>query len=113
MVWFAIFQLTVLEILQFENQRKSSNLIGQGHFPKYFVNQNFPGHGVFAGSWRKIMCFILDDIGIHSMSQFCTIVQKPYFWAIFAQIRANETFPEKSGSVTQTCIWSPNFMQKS
>ena len=33
------------------------------------------------------------------------------FWALFAQIWANESFPEKSGSVTFEPSWTHNFMQ--
>ena len=34
------------------------------------------------------------------------------FWALFPNFLENESFPEKSGSVTFHHLWTPNFMQK-
>ena len=34
------------------------------------------------------------------------------FWTLFPNFLENESFPEKSGSVTFYHLWTPNFMQK-
>ena len=45
------------------------------------------------------------------MIEFWEKVKKVHFWALFAQIWANENFPKKLGSITFELLWTPNFMQ--
>ena len=53
----------------------------------------------------------MHNIGKKIMNEFWEKAKKVHFWALFAQIWANENFPEKSGSVTFVHLWISNFMQ--
>ena len=91
-----------------------------------------------SNNWNGVLChiwaFILptrrifpknllrSGFSVYNHLTLCTILEKTndwilrkskkgHFWALFAQIWANENFPEKSGSVTFVHLWISNFVQ--
>ena len=82
---------------------KSPKTLFLGHFCPKSREREFSQIWDLSRKLANHMALILGHFQQKLMTQFCAKVQKPYFqafWALFPIFLENESFPEKSGSVT-------------